>query len=123
MPEHPAADDQAHSPDLAIEETDAYVEIVEEGEEAETAGPMPFGAKGRSDLSPTTYWIGRSHVTDDDLGEYVECGLIKASLHGLCRAPGQKEVPNPKPYEAVVFWDFSEAGLRFPYEDFVDEVL
>ena len=32
-------------------------------------------------------------------------------------------MPNPKPYEAVVFHDFFEAGLCFPCEDFLGEVL
>jgi hypothetical protein len=41
----------------------------------------------------------------------------------LCHAPGREEVPCPEPYEAVVFHDFFEAGLRFPCEDFVGKVL
>ena len=74
MPEHPAIRDRAHSPDLAVEETDADIEIVEEGEEAETAGPVPSGTEGQLDLSLATYLIGRSHVTDDGLDEYVKRG-------------------------------------------------
>ena len=74
MPEHPAIGDRAHSPDLAVEETDADVEIVEESKEAETAGPAPSGMEGRLDLSLATYLIGRSHVTNDDLDEYVKRG-------------------------------------------------
>lgn len=53
-------------------------------------------------------------MTEETLDEYVGLGLLKASLHGLCRAPGREEVPNPEAYEAVVFRDFFEAGLRFP---------
>jgi hypothetical protein len=44
-------------------------------------------------------------------------------FHGLCRAPGQDEVPRPEPYEAVIFCDFFEAGPRFLCEDFIGEVL
>ena len=32
-------------------------------------------------------------------------------------------MPRPEPYEAVVFRDFFEAGLHFPYKDFMGEVL
>ena len=72
---------------------------------------------------PTTYRLGRSRVTDETLDEYVERGLLKALLRSLCRAPGREEVPSPEAYEAVVFRDFFEAGLRFPCEDFVGEIL
>jgi hypothetical protein len=96
---------------------------VDEGEEGETAGPVPAVVKGQPDLTPVTYWIGRSRVTEADLDKYVEQGLLKSTLRGLCRAPGREEVPRPEPYEAVVFCDFFEARLRFPCEDFVGEVL
>jgi hypothetical protein len=58
-----------------------------------------------------------------ELDKYVERGILKPVLRGLCRAPDREEVPCPEPYEAVVFRDFFAAGLRFPYEDFVGEVL
>lgn len=32
-------------------------------------------------------------------------------------------VPRLRPYEAVVFWDFFVAGLQFPLEKFVGDVL
>ena len=103
MLEHHAIDEQAHSPDPTVEETDADVEIVEEGKEAETIGVVPSGAKGRPNLSPTTYRIGRSRMMDDDLDEYVERGLIKALLRDLMCALGWEEVPNLEPYEVIVF--------------------
>ena len=43
------------SPDEAVEDTKVDVEVVEEGEEAETAGPVPSSSKERADLSPATY--------------------------------------------------------------------
>ena len=74
-------------------------------------------------MTPTKYWIGRSRVMESDLDKYVEQGLLKSSLRGPCHAPGQEEVPQPELYEAVVFHDFFEVGLRFPCENFVGEVL
>ena len=38
-------------------------------------------------------------------------------------APGDEEVPQPKPYDVVVFRDFFFAGLQFLLEPFVVEVL
>jgi hypothetical protein len=105
------------------EETETDVEIVEEGEEGETAGPVPAAMRGQPDLTPVTYRIGRSRVTEAKLDKYVDQGLLKPTLRRLCGAPGREEVPHPEPYEAVVFHDFFEAGLRFPCEDFVGEVL
>ena len=37
--------------------------------------------------------------------------------------PGNEVVPDPKPYECVVFRDQFAAGLRMPYQDFLEELL
>lgn len=103
MPVDPVVGDQDPLPGHVAEGTEADVEIVEEGNEAETTGPAPPAAKGCLDLFPATFWIGQSHVTEEDLDDFVECGLIKALLRNLCHAPGREEMPNPEPYEAVVF--------------------
>ena len=84
---------------------------------------MLAAIRGQPDLTPITYQIGHSRVMEVDLDKYVEQGLLKASLCGLCRTPGREEVPRPVPYEAVIFHDFFEVGLWFPCEDFVGEVL
>ena len=97
--------------DEAIEETDTDVEIVEEGEEGKMAGLVPAAVVGQPDLTPATYRIGRSCVTEKDLDDYVAQGLLKSSLRGSCRALDQEEVPRLKPYETVVFRDFFEVGL------------
>lgn len=111
MAEPPRKGGQGPVHDDAIDETDADVEIVEEGEEGETVGPVPAAIAGQPDLSPATYPIGHSRVTEKDLDDYVVQGLLKSSLRGLCHAPGREEVPRPEPYEAVVFRDFFEVGL------------
>ena len=56
----------------AGEETDTGVEIVEEGEEGETTGPVPAAVKGQLDLTPVTYRIGRSRVCEAELDNYAE---------------------------------------------------
>lgn len=39
------------------------------------------------------------------------------------RPPGDEVIPRPKPYEAMVFRDYFVAGLDFPLENFVSDVL
>ena len=113
-PERPAGGGLGPSHDDAGGETDTNVEIVEEGEEGETTGPVSAAVRGQLDLTLITYWIGHSRITEADLDKYVEQGLLKASLRGLCRAPGQEEVPRPEPYEAVVFYEFLNLDCDFP---------
>jgi hypothetical protein len=71
-PAHPARSVPGPLRVEANEETDIDVEIVEEGEEGKSAGPVLATVKGLSDLTPTTYRIGRSRVTEADLDKYVE---------------------------------------------------
>ena len=123
VPERTSGGGPGPSRDDAGEETNTDMEIVEEVEEGKTVGPVPVAVRGQSDLTPITYRIGRSRATEANLDKYVEQGLLKASLRGLCHAPGQEEVPRPEPYETVVFHDFFEPGLRFPCEVFVGKVL
>ena len=122
-PENPTAGGLGPSRDDASEETDSEVEIVEEGEEGETAGPVSSVVRGQLDLTLVTYRIGHSRVAKVDLDKYVEQGLLIASLCGLWYTLGPEEVPRLEPYEAVIFHSFFEAGLRFPCEDFVGKVL
>jgi len=37
--------------------------------------------------------------------------------------PKNEVVPDPKPYECVVFWDQFAAGLRMPCQDFLEGLL
>jgi hypothetical protein len=57
---------------------------VEEGEEGETPGPAPAAVKGKPDLTPATYRLGRSCVTEAELNKYVTQGHIKPTLRELC---------------------------------------
>lgn len=62
-------------------------------------------------------------MIEEVLDGYAASGLFSAGVRLACRAPGQKEVLIPEPYEAVVFWDFFSSGLCFPCEGFLCEVL
>ena len=52
MPEPSGEGRQGPLHDEATNETDADVEIVEEGEEGETTGPVPAAIRGQPDLTP-----------------------------------------------------------------------
>ena len=84
----PVAGDEDPSPGHVAKGTEADMEIVEEGNEAKTASPTSPIAKGCLDLFPATFWIGRSRVMEEDLDEFDEHGLIKASLNSLCHTLG-----------------------------------
>ena len=72
----------------AGEEIDTDLEIVEESDECKTARSVPATVKSQLDLTLATYCLGRSLVDDAELDKYVEQGLLKALLHGLCCTPG-----------------------------------
>ena len=66
----------------AGEETDVDVEIVEEGEEGETAGPVPVAVKDQSDLEPATYRI--NHSTQFVSRYWPRGGAPTGALSGSC---------------------------------------
>lgn len=96
---------------------DEDVEVVVIDEE-----PGDFSESGSARL-PSNYQLSRSQVTEEILDEYVKDGLMSPAVRLACRAPRREEVSAPKAYEAVIFYDFLTAGLRFPCEHFVCEVL
>jgi len=55
--------------------------------------------------------------------EYVNKVYITPDSNTQFRPPGDEVVPRPRSYEAVVFRDFFVAGLQFPLEKFVEDVL
>lgn len=99
-------------------------ESVEAGAEAAVGEEIvdSGAAEGCSRLPPS-YRFGRSRVTEEVLDQFVVEGLFSSGVRQGCRAPGREEVPNPEPYEAVVFRDFCTTGLAFPCEAFFYEVL
>ena len=72
-----------------------------------------------------TFILGRSRVTHKLIQDYVNKGYLETNSlgHQQFRPPGKETIPQPKPYEAVVFRDFFVVGLHFPLEPFVSGVL
>ncbi|TVT98686.1 hypothetical protein EJB05_55994, partial [Eragrostis curvula] len=71
-------------------------------------------------VSDKTYRLNRSRVDEAELAMYVERGYFEA---GRACCPGDEEIPQPKPNEAVVFRDYFEAGLRLPALFILQRVL
>ena len=70
-----------------------------------------------------TFFLGRSKVTHMEIQNFVNKGYLRPDSATSFRPPGDEIVPWPKWYEAIVFCDFFVAGLYFPLEGFVSEVL
>ncbi len=81
----------------------------------QAVGPDP----GRVDDDNTTF-LGASLVDDDELAKLVSSGALIA---GQAFAPGEAVVPKPVDNRTVVFAVFFEAGLRFPCNVLLPEIL
>jgi hypothetical protein len=57
-------------------------------------------------------------VTNEQLQEYVNQGSLDPEFSTYFRAPGNKEVPHPQPYEAIVFQDFFVTYEAIVFQDF-----
>ena len=68
-------------------------------------------------------YLGRSKVTHQLIQEYVNKDYLMPLTASSFFPPGNEVVPRPKPYEAAIFRDYFVAGLDFPLEGFVSEVL
>nr|ABA96163.1 hypothetical protein LOC_Os12g11490 [Oryza sativa Japonica Group] len=82
---------------------------------ASATGPDP----GRID-DDTTAFLGASLVDDDELAKLVSSGVV---VEEQAFTPGKAMVPKPGDNRTVVFAIFFEAGLRFPCNVWLPEIL
>lgn len=80
----------------------------------------PSGLMGGKEKPPPTLWFGRSLATKDLVDGYARRGYFEPRV---CRAPEGEEIPDPREGECAVFRDFFVAGLRFPLDHVVPEIL
>lgn len=69
------------------------------------------------------FYLGRSKVTHNVIQEYVNKDYLRALTASSFRPPSDEVIPQPRPYEVVVFHDYFIMGLDFPLESFISEVL
>ena len=93
--------------------------LSEWGEDLSNVDADPSDLMKREKPAPTLRF-GPSVMSAALIESYVERGYFPASV---CRPPQVEETPNPEDGECVVFRDFFVAGLRFPLDSAVPEIL
>ena len=64
--------------------------------------------------------FGQTLMDDKELDWMVTNQMVERAY---VRLPGNEVIPDPKPYECVVFRDQFAAGLRMSCQDFLEELL
>jgi hypothetical protein len=72
---------------------------------------------------PSRNEFGKSTITEDDMVMMRKLGYFGEAERKLVRFAGEEIIPEPKEDEVVVFKSFFRAGLWFPLNDMIGEVL
>ena len=72
---------------------------------------------------PSHLEFGRSTVTEDDMPKLMKLGYFSEAKKELIRFGGEEITPKPEKDEVVVFKSFFKAGLRFPLNEMIADVL
>jgi hypothetical protein len=72
---------------------------------------------------PSHLEFGRSTVTEDDMPKLVKLGYFSEAKKKLIRFGGEEITPKPEKDEVIVFKNFFKAGLRFPLNEMIADVL
>jgi hypothetical protein len=99
----------------AIEAEYADIEeyVVDEEEEDYTIMPS----------KPSHLDFGKSTVSEADMPMMIKLGYFGETEKKLIRFGGEETTPTPENDEVVVFRSFFRAGLRFPLNEMIGEVL
>jgi hypothetical protein len=102
------------APDAEAEQTVAEEENVDESEE-DYSILIP--------RKPNHLDFEKSTVSEDDMPMMMKLGYFGEAESKLDRFAGEETTPEPKKDEVVVFKSFFRAGLRFPLNKMIGEVL
>jgi hypothetical protein len=72
---------------------------------------------------PSHLDFGKSTVSEDDLLKMLKLGYFNEDKKELIRFGGEETTPKPEKDEIVVFKSFFKAGLRFPLNKMIADVL
>jgi hypothetical protein len=89
--------------------------VAEEGDSADDDSVVPS--------KPSHLEFGRSTVTEDDMPKLMKLGYFSETKKELIRFGGEEITPKPEKDEVVVFKSFFKAGLRFPLNEMIADVL
>jgi hypothetical protein len=67
--------------------------------------------------------FGKSTISEDDLPKMLNLGYFNEAKKELVRFGGEETIPKPGKDEVVVFKSFFKAGLRFPLNKMIADVL
>jgi hypothetical protein len=73
--------------------------------------------------NPSHLDFGKSTIFEDDLPKMLNLGYFNESKKELIRFGGEETTPKPGKDEVVVFKSFFKAGLRFPLNNMIANVL
>jgi hypothetical protein len=72
---------------------------------------------------PSHLYFGKSTISEDDLPNLLNLGYFSEANKELVRFGGEETTPKPGKDEVVVFKSFFKAGLRFPLNKMIADVL
>jgi hypothetical protein len=104
-------------------------EVAAEGASNTEAEQIVAGGESEEDdniLNPTKpshIEFGKSTITKDDMVMMRKLGYFGEAESKLVRFAGEEIILEPKEDKVVVFKSFFRAGLRFPLNDMIGEVL
>jgi hypothetical protein len=72
---------------------------------------------------PSHLEFGKSTISEDDMPKLINLGYFNEAKKELVRFGGEEITPKPGKDEVVVFRSFFKAGLRFPLNKMIVDVL
>jgi hypothetical protein len=96
-------------------EQDVEEEIADDDEEEDYSVLIPS--------KPSHIDFGKSTISEADMPMMVKLGYFGEDEKKLIRFAGEETTPTSKNDEVVVFKSFFRAGLRFPLNEMIGEVL
>jgi hypothetical protein len=106
-----AADEGASAAEA--EYADIEEDVVDEEEDYNTLMPA----------KPSHLYFGKSTVSEADMPMMIKLGYFEEAEKKLIRFTGEETTPTPENDEVVVFRSIFRAGLRFPLNKMIGEVL
>jgi hypothetical protein len=95
--------------------TEAEQVDAKEGESEDDYSALPS--------KPSHLEFGRSTITEDDMPKLMKLGYFSEAKKKLIRFGRDEITPKPEKDDVVVFKSFFKAGLRFPLNEMIVDVL
>jgi hypothetical protein len=99
---------------------DALAAETEQADAEEVESEDEYGAVP---TKPNHLGFGKSTISEDDMPKLMNLGYFSEAKKELVRFGGEEITPKPGKDEVVVFKRFFKAGLRFPLNKMIADVL